>query len=289
VPYTRGRERSRAVGDIYKEVQGLVSQGYKEITLLGQNVNSYGKNLSELTGFPDLLKAIHEIPGIERMRFVTSHPRDLSGKLIYAMRDLPKMCEHLHLPLQSGSDKILHLMNRGYTKKQFKEKIELLRREIPGIAVTTDIIVGFPGEREQDYESTVYALNELEFDGIFGFKYSKRPDTKALGLPDHIGEGIKSERLARVLELQDKITFKKNKLLEGEVLEVLVEGPSETNPDNMTGRTRTNKIVNFKGESGNIGKLVDIKIIEAKRHSLLGERVQACLPAGRGSGVQGFK
>ena len=282
VPYTRGRERSRAVSDISREVRELSEYGYKEITLLGQNVNSYGKNLSESIDFPDLLKAIHEIEGIQRIRFVTSHPRGLSEKLIEKIRDLPKVCEHIHLPIQAGSDRILDLMNRGYTYAQYKEKIDMLKKEIPDIAITTDIIVGFPGEKEDDFDCTVKALKEIEFDGIFAFKYSKRPDTKAIGLPGHIDEKIKSERLAAVLILQENITYKKNKLLEGKILDVLVEGQSETDSDKLTGRTRTNKIVNFYpvrkknsngvyGDNKLIGNLVNIKIFEARQHSLFGE------------------
>jgi tRNA-2-methylthio-N6-dimethylallyladenosine synthase len=274
VPYTRGRERSRESSTIYDEVTILAEQGFKEITLLGQNVNSYGKNLSKPTDFPELLKVVHDVKGIERIRFITSHPKDFSEKLIHSLKDLAKACEHMHLPLQAGSDNILHLMNRGYTYNDYKEKIDLLRERIPGIALTTDIIVGFPGETDEDFECTLTALKEIEADGIFGFKYSRRPDTRALGLPGHVKEEIKMERLARVLELQDNITLKNNKSLEGKSIEVLVEGASETNPDNLTGRTRTNKIVNFKGNKQDIGKLLEIKILEAKRHSLSGKRIQ---------------
>jgi tRNA-2-methylthio-N6-dimethylallyladenosine synthase len=274
VPYTRGRERSRSIRDICEEVREVVAQGFKEITLLGQNVNSYGKNLNEDIDFPDLLKVVHEIPGIERIRFVTSHPRDLSKKLIKYMRDLPKVCEHIHLPLQAGSDRILSLMNRGYTYKEYREKIDILRDAIPEIAITTDIIVGFPGETEEDFQCTVNALKEIEFDGIFAFKYSKRPHTRALNLPGHVDEQVKSQRLSMVLELQDSITYRKNKLLEGQILEVLVEGVSETDKEKLTGRTRTNKIVNFYGSEEDIGRLVNVKILEAKRHSLYGKRVQ---------------
>ena len=191
VPYTRGRERSRPVKDIWDEIQTLASQGYKEITLLGQNVNSYGKYLSESIDFSELLKVIHEIKGIQRIRFVTSHPRDMSKKLMETMRDFPKVCEHIHLPVQSGSDKILSLMNRGYTYEQYREKIDALRSMIPGIAITSDIIVGFPGETDEDFQHTLNALKEMEFDGIFSFKYSQRPDTSALNLPGHIEESVK--------------------------------------------------------------------------------------------------
>lgn len=273
VPYTRGREQSRPSLDILREVETLAREGYKEITLLGQNVNSYGRKLEEKITFPQLLKVLHEVSGIERIRFVTSHPRDFSEELIMTMRDLPKVCEHLHLPMQAGSDKVLKCMNRGYTYHEYKEKIRMVREAIPGIAITSDVIVGFPGETGEDFEKTVSALKGIEFDGIFAFKYSKRPDTTALSLPYHVDEQLKSERLTAVLNLQDDITYKKNKLLVGKILEVMVEGTSETDVDKLTGRTRTNKIVNFKGSDQDTGKLVNIRILEAKRHSLLGERI----------------
>lgn len=271
VPYTRGRERSRPSKDICNEVKALAEKGLKEITLLGQNVNSYGKGLREYMDFPRLLYLIHDVEGIERIRFVTSHPRDLSDDLIKAMRELPKICEHIHLPLQAGSDKVLSAMNRGYTYIEYKEKIDRLRQAIPDISITTDIIVAFPGEGEEDFQCTLRALQEIEFDGIFAFKYSKRPKTAALNLPDHISEKIKAQRLSMVLNLQDPITSKKNKTLEGKILEVLIEGLSETDKDKLTGRTRSNKVVNFYGDPGYIGNLVNIKILEAKQHSLYGE------------------
>jgi len=251
----------------------LAEKGYKEVTLLGQNVNSYGKNLNENIDFPGLLKKLHEINGIERIRFVTSHPRDLSEKLIKAMEGLSKVCEHLHLPLQSGSDNILQLMNRGYTYGKYKEKIDTLRNALPDIAVTTDIIAGFPGETEEDFDLTIKALREIKYDGIFSFKYSKRPDTSALSLSDHVEEDIKSDRLSRVLSLQEEITYEKNKSLEGLITEILVEGKSNTDPEKMTGRTRANKIVNYFGNDSDTGKLLKVKILEAKQHSLFGEKV----------------
>jgi tRNA-2-methylthio-N6-dimethylallyladenosine synthase len=273
VPYTRGRERSRPVADIYSEVKALAQMGFKEVTLLGQNVNSYGKNLDKAVEFTNLLEKLHEIDGIGRIRFVTSHPRDLSEKLIDAMRDLPKLCEHLHLPIQSGSDKILQLMNRGYSWAEYMGKIDRLRHAVPDIAITTDIITGFPGETDKDFEMTMNALSEIQYDGIFAFKYSKRPGTKAVDLTNHVDEQTKSRRLSRVLTLQESLTFNKNKTLEGKELEILVEGVSETDPDKLTGRTTTNKIVNFSGSENDIGTLLKIKIVEAKMHSLFGERV----------------
>ena len=273
VPYTRGRERSRPVNDICTEVKTLAKQGIKEITLLGQNVNSYGKNLPDNTDFPGLLKTIHEIDGIQRIRFVTSHPRDFSSRLIEAIRDLPKICEHIHLPVQAGSDRILNLMNRRYTYKEYKDKIDILKNEVPGITITTDIIAGFPGETDEDFELTVRALEEIEYDGIFAFKYSKRPGTKALDLPCHIDESIKSERLAIILNLQEKITYEKNRRLDGEIVEILVEGTSGSDADRLTGRTRSNKIVNFQGDEKDIGKLIRLKIVKAGMHSLYGEKI----------------
>ncbi|MBI5057097.1 MAG: tRNA (N6-isopentenyl adenosine(37)-C2)-methylthiotransferase MiaB [Nitrospirae bacterium] len=272
VPYTRGRERSRPAKDIYNEVLALSNDGFKEITLLGQNVNSYGKNLPEATDFADLLRSIHEIDGIQRIRFVTSHPRDLSEKLVETMSSLPKICNHLHLPVQSGSDKVLSQMNRGYTYEQYREKITMLRKGLNDIALTTDIIVGFPGEGEEDFRCTMNALKEIEFDGVFAFKYSKRPGTAAINLPAHIDEMKKSKRLSEVLDLQEAITFNINKRLEGQILEVLIEGSSETNNDKLTGRTSSNKIVNFQGDIQEIGKIVKIKILKAKQHSLYGEK-----------------
>ena len=223
--------------------------------------------------FPDLLRMVHEIEGMQRVRFVTSHPRDISEKLINTMRDLPKMCNHIHLPVQSASDRILYLMNRGYSYQDYKNKIDMLRDSIPDLAVTTDIITGFPGESEEDFQFTVKALYDIEYDGIFAFKYSKRPDTKALSLPDHVDDHVKSRRLSEILKIQEDITYKKNKLLEGKTLEVLVEGVSETDSNKLTGRTRTNKIVNFPGNKSDIGEFVMTRILEAKLHSLHGEKV----------------
>jgi len=271
VPYTRGRERSRPGAEIYSEISTLAEAGFREITLLGQNVNSYGKNLAGYMDFPDLLRMIHEIEGIQRIRFVTSHPRDLSDKLVNVMKDLPRLCEHIHLPVQSGSDRILHLMNRGYTYEEYRRKIGTLRNAIPGIAVTTDIITGFPGETDEDFQRTLNVLTEIEYDGIFAFKYSERPDTKACNLPGPVEERTKSRRLSEILELQELVTYRKNKALEGEILEVLVEGTSETDSNKLTGRTRTNKIVNFYGDEKDIEKVLYVKIIEARQHSLNGE------------------
>lgn len=267
VPYTRGRERSRPAENIIKEIKEVAQQGYKEVTLLGQNVNSYRSSLD----FPGLLKAINEIEGIERIRFVTSHPKDLSNKLIEAMRDLEKVCEHIHLPLQSGSDRILSLMNRGYTYDEYRRKVEILRREVEGISITTDIIAGFPQETEEDHKLTIRALKEIEFDGIFAFRYSPREGTVAARMDGQLSEEIKLKRLQEILNIQDEITLKINKKLEGSIQEILIEGKSETDPSMITGRTRTNKIVNLPDKGLFKGNIISVRIIEAKKHSLFGQ------------------
>jgi tRNA-2-methylthio-N6-dimethylallyladenosine synthase len=270
VPHLRGRECSRTSEDIVNEVRELAQNGYKEVTLLGQNVNSYGKGLEQSADFPELLRLVGDVPGIERIRFVTSHPRDLSDGLIAAVRDLPKVCEALHLPVQSGSDRMLVSMNRKYTRVDYLEKVKRLRNAVPGIALTTDIIVGFPGETEQDFEMTVKLLEEVLYDGIFAFKYSRRPGTAALKLSGHLPEQVKEERLARVLDLQKTITVKKNKALTGTIQEVLVDGYSKRG-DTVTGRTRGNKTVNIDGPASRIGSLVHAQIISTGVNSLSGK------------------
>jgi tRNA-2-methylthio-N6-dimethylallyladenosine synthase len=270
VPYLRGRERSRLPEDISDEVRELAQKGYKEVTLLGQNVNSYGKGLEQNADFPSLLRKVNDVPGIERIRFVTSHPRDLSEGLIAAVSALPKVCECLHLPVQSGSDRILVSMNRKYTRNEYLDKITRLRDSVSDLALTTDIIVGFPGETEQDFEMTVKLLEEVRYDGIFAFKYSKRPGTAALKLSSHLPEQVKEARLACVLDLQKAITEKKNKALVGTVQEVLVDGHSKRG-ETVTGRTRGNKAVNIDGPALLIGSLVRVKIISTGVNSLTGK------------------
>jgi tRNA-2-methylthio-N6-dimethylallyladenosine synthase len=267
VPYLRGRERSRVPGDIIAEVRGLAEKGYKEITLLGQNVNSYGKGLEQKVSFPDLLAQLDEVPGIERIRFVTSHPRDLSEGLITAIRDLPKVCESLHLPVQSGADAVLHRMNRKYTREEYLDKVKRLREGVPDIAITTDIIAGFPGETEEDHELTERLLKEVEFDGIFAFKYSKRPGTSALRLSGHVPESVKETRLSHVLSLQKAITADKNRRLVGSRQEILIDGSSKKG-DTLTGRTRSNKTVNLPGPLSLVGSLVHVSITAAGQNSL---------------------
>jgi tRNA-2-methylthio-N6-dimethylallyladenosine synthase len=245
-------------------------QGYREVTLLGQNVNSYGKGLEEPCSFPELLRLVQDVDGIERIRFVTSHPRDLSDALIGAIRDFSKVCESVHLPVQSGADRVLASMNRRYTSAEYLDTVRRLRNAIPDMVITTDIIVGFPGETADDFARTMQLLQEVEYDNIFAFKYSQRPHTKALGLPGHLAEEVKEERLAQVLELQKGISLRKNEQHIGSVQEVLVEGASKKG-GMLTGRTRGNKAVNFFGPAHLRGSFVDLRITTAGPNSLSGE------------------
>jgi len=273
VPYVRGREKSRSSREIIEEVRHLAEMGVKEIFLLGQNVNSYGKGLEEEINFPKLLRRINEIEGLQRIRFTTSHPKDLSEELIQAFSKLPKLCEHIHLPFQSGSDKILKAMHRGYTKDSYLEKIDRLKEVCPFIAVTSDVIVGFPGEEEKDFEETLDLIRKVRFDDLFSFKYSPRKGTRAAQFTDKVEEKVKQDRLSILQEIQGGITLQKNQEIEGRVEEVLVEGWSKQSEKDITGRTRTNKIVNFEGDLELVGKLVPVQITKAYPHSLRGEIV----------------
>lgn len=274
VPYTRGREVSRPSSSIVSEIRDLGLRGYQDITLLGQNVNSY---LSDIN-FVDLLRSVDAL-GISRVRFVTSHPRDFSAGVIDAVAGLESICEHVHLPMQSGSNTVLKPMNRGYTFDEYRKKIALLRSRVPGVAITTDIIAGFPGETEAAHLETVSALKEIEFDGIFAFKYSRRKGTRAAAIADQIPEHVKAERLSHLLSVQEEITFRRNRELEQSVLEVLIEGPSESDPHLLSGRTRTNKIVTLPDSGEPVGSLVMVRILKARHHSLDG--VNAALEAAR--------
>ncbi len=270
VPYLRGRERSRPPQDIIDEMRGLAEKGCKEVTLLGQNVNSYGRGMEGNVDFPSLLRRVNDETGIERIRFVTSHPRDLSDGLICAIRDLPKVCESLHLPVQSGSDRILAEMNRGYTRADYLEKVKRLRDAVPDIAFTSDIIAGFPGETDEDFEMTMKLLDEVRYDGIFAFKYSKRPGTAALKLTGHLPEEVKEARLARLLDIQKEITIRRNEEHVGTVKEVLIDGRSKRG-GKLTGRTRGNRVVNVAGPDSLMGSRVTVRITSAGVNSLSGE------------------
>lgn len=270
VPYVRGRERSRLPKEIIKEVERLAEKGYKEITLLGQNVNSYGKDLKTEIDFSGLLKELNKINGIERIRFMTSHPKDFSDSLIFTIKECKKICEHIHLPVQAGSNKVLKMMNRHYTKERYIELVEKIRSEIPECSITTDIIVGFPGETEEDFQETLDLVEKVEFDSAFTFVYSKRTGTPAATMPCQVDERIKKNRLERLMDLQNRISKQKNQLLKGKTVEVLVEGYDKSKKGKLFGRTRTNKLVHFDGSKELIGRLVNVKITNPKTWTLDG-------------------
>jgi tRNA-2-methylthio-N6-dimethylallyladenosine synthase len=271
VPYTRGRERSRKPEAILAEINELASKGYKEITLLGQNVNSYGKDLEDAS-FAKLLRMINEIEGIERVRFMTSHPKDLTDDVIQAIKECDKLCEQVHLPIQSGSTRLLGKMNRKYTKEQYLELINKIKSEIKGVAITTDIIVGFPGETEEDFKETLDVVSRVEYDSAFTFIYSVREGTPAAKYEDQVPDDIKHDRFNRLLDLVNTIGEKKSREYLGKTVEVLVEGYSKTDESKLTGRTRSGKLVNFSGGDESLeGKLVNVKIDQAQMYLLQGE------------------
>ena len=272
VPYVRGRERSRDAKNIIREVKDLAARGFKEVTLLGQNVNSYCSESGK--DFIRLLEDINKIKGIERIRFMTSHPKDASPELFKAMRSLDKVCEHLHLPLQSGSDRVLKLMNRKYTRKKYLKLITDYKKLVPLGSLTTDIIVGFPSESERDFQDTIKAMKEIGFDGSFLFKYSARPPAKSAKLKDSIPKDVKEKRLKALLELQAGISQRRNDSAKGKVFEVLVDGASKKDTSMLTGRTRTNKIVVFNGGSELVGRFVKVKIDIATPYALKGRVVK---------------
>lgn len=274
VPYVRGRERSRKPEDIINEINELVSKGYKEITLLGQNVNSYGKGLEQEMDFAKLLRMVNEVEGIERIRFMTSHPKDLSQGVIDAIAECDKLCEQIHLPVQSGSSKILKKMNRHYDREQYLDTVRRIKERIPNVGFTTDLIIGFPGETEEDFQDTLTLCEEVEYDSAFTFIYSIRKGTPAAEYEDQVDEKVKHDRFNRLLEVINGITIKKNIKYKDKVVEVLVEGPSKTNPENLMGRTRNGKLVNFNGNRESIGKVVNVKIIEPRSFSLIGEEIK---------------
>jgi tRNA-2-methylthio-N6-dimethylallyladenosine synthase len=273
VPYVRGREVSRRPERILEEIERLVDTGVQEVTLLGQNVNSYGLKNGYGIDFAGLLEAVNKLDGLKRIRFTTSHPKDLSDGLIRAFGELERLAPHIHLPVQSGSDRILKRMNRRYTRDFYLKKITALRQVRRDLAVTSDIIVGFPGEEMADFDDTVGLVESVGFDNIFAFKYSDRRDVVAARFSDKVDESGKKERLARLLEVQSAITLKKNKGLEGTTQEVLVEGLSKTGDAQMTGHTPCNKTVNFSNFSQKgvkVGQIVPVHIVEGLSHSLLG-------------------
>lgn len=281
VPYVRGRERSRRPEDIISEIIGLAGKGFKEVTLLGQNVNSYGKDLGTGVDFADLLEKVNGIKGIKRIRFMTSHPKDISDKLIDVMANCENVCPHLHLPVQSGSDKVLKGMNRQYTCEKYLRIIDRVREKIPGIAITSDIIVGFPTETQQDFEQTLELVKKVEFDSLFTFIYSPRKGTAAEKLEPVLDEEAVKSNFERLVEVQNDISLRINKGYIGKTVEVLVEGRSRTNPDALTGRTGTAKIVNFEGEEGLVGQIVNVEITSAQTWVLSGNRYSSTTESGK--------
>jgi len=271
VPYTRGRERSRKARDIIWELEKMVGEGVKEVTLLGQNVNSYGQGGDESLDFASLLQMADKVEGLQRIRFMTSHPKDMSDALIDTIAAGEKLCEHIHVPLQAGSNQVLKRMNRGYTRESYLELINKMRARIPGVAITSDLIVGFPGESEADFDDTLEMVERVRFDAAFTFMYSVRTGTRAASFNDQIELAVKQNRLLRLNQQQYDIALQKNQALEGRVMEILVDGPSKTNPDRLTGRTRTNLIVIFSGPNDLIGQLINVKITTGKTFSVFGE------------------
>jgi tRNA-2-methylthio-N6-dimethylallyladenosine synthase len=272
VPYVRGRERSRRSSDILREIKSLDQAGYKEITLLGQNVNSYGIGTGESLDFANLLALVDSsCNSIERIRFTTSHPKDVSARLIDAMATLPKVCDHFHLVAQSGSNRILSRMNRGYTREYYMDLVRRLRDRIPDISITTDLIVGFPGETEEDFAHTIDLVKQVEFDVAFCFKYSPRRGTPAAAMEDQLPEDVKLERLYKLLEIQDQISMAKNKAMVGASQQVLVEGINPRDDTQVMGRTTSNKIVFFPGDGSLIGEIVTVTITDTGNWSLRGE------------------
>jgi tRNA-2-methylthio-N6-dimethylallyladenosine synthase len=271
VPHTRGPEQSRDPEEIRREVEGLTQRGVKEITLLGQNVNAYGKDRKDHASFARLLEALNSVDKLLRIRFTTSHPKDLDTETIRAMAELEKVCHHIHLPLQSGSNRILKKMNRGYTLEGYMEKIEALRAAIPEIAITADMIVGFPGETDEDFQATIKALETIRYDQIFSFKYSPRPSTAAEKLKDQVPEDLKAARLSVAHQIQDRITLERHIMAEGAVEETLIEG-RRPGSHQLFGRTGGAKIVNIPVTNGlGVGDLVNVRIKKGLKHSLLGE------------------
>lgn len=272
VPTTRGRERSHAPEVIVDEIGGLVAAGCREVTLLGQTVNAYGRDLSPPTDLAALLERVDDIDGLERIRFTTSNPYNLTPRLIRAIRDVPKVCEYLHLPLQSGSDRVLERMNRGYTRARYLELIAELQETVPDLALSTDLIVGFPGETEEDFAKTMEMVERVGYDNVFAFRYSRRPGTPAAEMPDQVPEEVKAERNTRLLEVTTRAAAARSRRLEGRTLPVLVDGASRKDPREAAGRTRCNRVVNFDtGGRDLLGRVVDVRIARALPHSLRGE------------------
>ena len=273
VPTTRGRQRSHPPASIVAEIRGLADEGCREVTLLGQTVEMYGRDLTPPTDLAALLAEVSEIPGIARIRFTTSNPFNFTTRLIRAIRDLPKVCEWVHLPLQSGADRVLDRMNRGYTRQRYLDLIDELRAAVPEVALSTDLIVGFPGETEADFAQTVDMVERVGYDNVFVFRYSPRPGTPAAGMADQIPLAVKAERNSRLLEVATRVAAARSRRLLGRTVDVLVDGRSRKNAEAWQGRTRCNRVVNFEGDAPVVGgDVVPIRIAEVLPHSLRGTR-----------------
>ncbi len=271
VPHVRGRERSRPLHQIVNEVKELGQSGYREVTLLGQNVNAYGKDLAGENRFHQLLDELSKVPEISRIRYMTSHPRDFEERIIDVIARSENICEHFHLPIQSGSNRILKKMNRGYTREYYIRLVETIREYIPDAAITTDFIIGFPGEEEEDFMETMALIEEIRFDAAFSFLYSERRGTPASKMKNKIPREVKRDRIMDLNRTQQEIGLQINSELVGSVAEVLVEGVSKNDPHKLTGRTRTNKLVHFKGNPDMEGHLIDLRIEQAGTWHLSGE------------------
>jgi tRNA-2-methylthio-N6-dimethylallyladenosine synthase len=288
VPYVRGREISRAPEEILRETRLLVDSGVVEVTLIGQNVNAYGKKNGHGCDFATLLGQVNEIPGLRRIRFTTSHPKDLSDQLIDAFGRLDKLVPHIHLPVQSGSNRVLKRMNRRYSREFYLEKVKKLRQVRPDISITSDIMVGFPGEETVDFEDTLDLVRQVGFDSLFMFKYSDRPKVPAVRFSDKVPDAVIGERFIILFDLQSGFTVKKNRALIGTIQEILVDGHSKRTPDQLMGRTPCNRVVNFPADGDRavgVGQMLPVEIIEAFSHSLLGQRVAEV--KGEGAGEHG--
>jgi tRNA-2-methylthio-N6-dimethylallyladenosine synthase len=271
VPTTRGRERSHPPDTILREIRGLVADGCREVTLLGQTVNAYGRDLTPPTDLAELFERVNEIDGLARIRFTTSNPYNLTPRLVTAFRDVPKVCEWFHLPLQSGSDRVLARMNRGYTRARYLELIDALRAAVPDVSLSTDLIVGFPGETDDDFAQTLDAVERVRFDNVFAFRYSRRPGTPAATMPDQIPDSVKADRNTRLLAVTTRIAAERSARLADQTVEVLVDGAAKKSAGELSGRTRCNRVVNFdgRGEVG-VGDLCPVRITEVLPHSLRG-------------------
>ena len=271
VPRTRGRERSHPPAAIVAEIEGLVAGGCREVTLLGQTVNAYGRDLIPPTDLAELFARVNDVAGLQRIRFTTSNPYNLTPRLIRAMREVPKVCEWFHLPLQSGSDAVLERMNRGYTRAHYLDLIAALRDAEPAMAFSTDIIVGFPGETEADFAATVEMIERVGYDNVFVFRYSRRPGTPAATMPEQVADDVKADRNRRLLQVVERVTGAQSARLAGRTMEVLVDGVSRRNPGELAGRTRCNRVVNFDGQGQVVvGDVVRVRVTEALPHSLRG-------------------